>query len=138
VTGSGASRSVTWRLESSSILEKFLAAAFADQMPHMGSLIGEGRAECPVGEGAGAKGLPEGLARVFGHDVLTVVAGDQYHYMAGALPALVAAMYFALLLLFTLFLLFTLGCHNVLAPVLDGALIIFLSTWLSYSPYGIL
>ncbi|MNH24419.1 hypothetical protein D3C79_843480 [compost metagenome] len=104
----------------------------------MGGLIGQGRAECPVGEGAGAKGLPEGLARVFGHDVLTVVAGDQHHYMAGALPALVAAMDFALLLLFTLFLLFTLGCHNALAPVLDGAPIIFLSTWLSYSPYGVL
>ena len=98
----------------------------------MGGLIGQSRAECPVGEGAGAKGLPEGLARVFGHDVLTVIARDQHHYMAGTLPALVAAVDLALRLLFVLFLLFTLGCHDALAPVLDGALIIFLSAWLSY------
>lgn len=115
-----------------SILEKLLAAALADQMLYMGGLIGQSRAECPVGEGAGAKGLPEGLARVFGHDVLTVIARDQHHYMAGALAALVAAVDLALRLLFTLFLLFTLGCHDALAPALDGAPIIFLSAWLSY------
>ncbi len=51
--------------------------------------------------------------------------------MAGALAALVAAVDLALRLLFVLFLLFTLGCHDALAPALDGAPIIFLSTWRS-------
>lgn len=97
----------------------------------MGGLIGQGLAKCPVGDAAGTKGLPEGLARILGHDVLTVVAGHQHHYMAGALPALVAAVDLALRLLFALFLLFTLGCHDALAPALDGAPIIFLSTWRS-------
>ena len=76
----------------------------------MGGLIGQSRAECPVGEGAGAKGLPEGLARVFGHDVLTVIARDQHHYMAGALPALVAAVDLALRL--GLLSLFGLCCYH--------------------------
>ncbi|MMZ71725.1 hypothetical protein D1872_352730 [compost metagenome] len=51
--------------------------------------------------------------------------------MAGALPALVAGMDLALRLLFALFLLFTLGCHDGHSPV-DGAPIIIFSTWLSY------
>ena len=98
----------------------------------MGGLVGQGRAKCPVGDRAGAKGVPEGLARLLGHHILAVVAGHQHHYMAGALAALVAAVDLALRLLFALFLLFTLGCHDALAPALDGAPIIFLSAWLSY------
>ena len=94
-----------------SILEKFLAAALADKVAHMGGLIGQSRAECPVGEGAGAKGLPEGLARVFGHDVLAVVARDQHHDMAGALAAAVATMDFAR---------FAQGCHTGVALEVGG------------------
>ena len=66
-----------------SILKKLLPAALADQMPHMGGLIGEGLAEYRVGQEAGAKGLPEGFARLLGHDVLAVVAGDQHYQVVG-------------------------------------------------------
>ena len=89
-----------------SILEKLLAAMLADQMPHMGGLIGQGLAKCPVGDSAGAKGLPEGLARFLGYDVLAVVAGDQYHQMVGFDPALVAEVDL------TLFARLALGCHG--------------------------
>jgi hypothetical protein len=61
----------------------------------MGGLIGEGLAEDRIGQAAGAKGLPKGFARIFGHHVLTVIAGDQHHDMAGALPAFVTAMDFS-------------------------------------------
>lgn len=60
----------------------------------MGGLIGEGLAEYRVGQAAGTKGLPEGFARILGHDVLTVIPWHQYHDMAGALPAFVTAMDF--------------------------------------------
>ena len=72
----------------------------------MGGLIGEGLAEYRIGQAAGAKGLPEGLARVFGHHILAVIPWHQYHDMAGAFPAFVTAMelalWFGLLLLFRL------------------------------------
>ena len=126
----GTSRLAGRAWEPGSILEKGLAAALAAQVLYMGGLVSQGRAECPVGDAAGSKGLPEGFARILGHDVLTVIARDQHHYMAGALSAFVAAMDFALRLLFTLFLLFTLGCHDEHSPA-DGAPIIILSTWLS-------
>lgn len=61
----------------------------------MGGLIGEGLAEYRVGQAAGAKGLPEGFARILGHDVLTVIPWHQHYDMAGALPAFVTAMDFA-------------------------------------------
>lgn len=77
-----------------SILQELLAAALADQMAHMGGLIGVGLAENRVGQTAGAKGLPEGFARLFGHHILAVISRHQYHDMAGALSALVAAMDF--------------------------------------------
>ena len=78
-----------------SILEKLLPAAFADQMFYMGGLIGEGLAEYRIGQAAGAKGLPEGFARLFGHHILAVIPWHQYHDMAGALPACVTAMDFS-------------------------------------------
>jgi hypothetical protein len=81
-------------LRRSSILEKLFTAALADQVLYIGGLVSQRFAKCPVGEDAGAKGLPEGLARLFGHDVLAVIAGYQHHYMAGALPAFVTAMDF--------------------------------------------
>ena len=77
-----------------SILQKLLPAALADKMFYMGGLIGEGLAEYRIGQAAGAKSLPEGFARILGHDVLAVIAGDQHHDMAGALPAFVTAMDF--------------------------------------------
>jgi hypothetical protein len=77
-----------------SILQKLLAAAFADKMFYMGGLIGESLAEYRVGQEAGAKGLPEGFARILGHDVLAVIPWHQHHDMAGALPAFVTAMDF--------------------------------------------
>ena len=61
----------------------------------MGGLIGEGLAEYRIGQAAGAKGLPEGFARILGHDVLAVIAGDQHHEMAGTLAAFVTAVDFS-------------------------------------------
>lgn len=61
----------------------------------MGGLVSQRFAKRPVGDAAGSKGLPEGFAGVLGHDVLSVIAGDQHHDMAGALPAFVTAMDFA-------------------------------------------
>ena len=78
----------------------------------MGGLVGQGRAKCPVSDRACAKGLPEGLARLFGHHVLAVVARDQHHYMAGALAAAVATMDFAR---------FAQGCHTGVALEVGGA-----------------
>lgn len=60
----------------------------------MGGLVSQRFTKRPVGDAAGSKGLPEGFARILGHDVLSVIAGDQYHYMTGALPAFVTAMDF--------------------------------------------
>lgn len=60
----------------------------------MGGLIGEGLAEDRIGQAAGAKGLPEGFARVFGHHILAVIPWHQYHDMAGALATFVTAMDF--------------------------------------------
>lgn len=65
-------------------------------MPYMGGLIGEGLAEYRVGQEAGAKGLPEGFARLLGHDVLAMVAGNQYHKMVGFDAAFSANMQFSL------------------------------------------
>lgn len=77
-----------------SILQKLLPAAFANKMFYMGGLIGEGLAEDRIGQAAGAKGLPEGFARVFGHHILAVIPWHQYHDMAGALATFVTAMDF--------------------------------------------
>lgn len=110
-----------------SILQKLLAAALADQVLYMGGLISEGLAEYRVGQAAGAKGLPEGFARVLGHDVLAVIAGDQHHDMAGALPAFVTAMDF------TRWLLVVRVAHKGAREVRQAP-IIFLFTWLSISP----
>lgn len=60
----------------------------------MGGLVSQRFAKRPVGDAAGSKGLPEGFARILGHDVLSVIAGDQHHDMAGTLPAFVTAMDF--------------------------------------------
>jgi len=62
---------------------------------YMGGLIGEGLAEYRIGQAAGAKGLPEGFARLFGHHILAVIPWHQHHDMAGALPACVTAMDFS-------------------------------------------
>lgn len=62
----------------------------------MGCLIGQGLAKCPVGDAAGTKGLPEDFARLLGHDVLAMVAGDQYHKMVGFDAAFSANMQFSL------------------------------------------
>lgn len=94
-----------------SILEKGLAAAFADKMSHIRVQVGELVSKYGVGEQAGAKGLPEGLGLVFGHDVLAVVARDQHHDMAGALAAAVATMDFAR---------FAQGCHTGVALEVGG------------------
>ena len=125
VTGCWPSNSVTRCLGTGLILEKLLAATLADKMPHMGSLIGQGLAKCPVGDSTGAKGLPEGLARLLGHDVLAVVAGDQHHQMVGFDPAPVAEMDL------TLFARLALGCHGGIRSHVDGEPIIIFSTWLS-------
>jgi hypothetical protein len=71
--------------------------------------------------------LPEGFTRFFGHQVLTVVARHQHHYMAGTLSAFVTAMDF------TWRVLVVLAGHEALvqADEESGAPIIFLSTWLS-------
>ena len=60
----------------------------------MGGLVGQCFTKRPVGDAAGSKGLPEGFARILGHDVLAVIAGDQHHDMAGSFPAFVTAMDF--------------------------------------------
>ena len=77
----------------------------------MGGLIGEGLAEYRIGQAAGAKGLPEGLARVFGHHILAVIPWHQHHDMAGALAAAVATMDFAR---------FAQGCHTGVALEVGG------------------
>lgn len=110
-----------------SILQKLLAAAFADQMFYMGGLIGEGLAEYRIGQAAGAKGLPEGFARILGHDVLAVIAGDQHHDMAGTFPAFVTAMDFSWRIL-------VVRVAHKWDREVRQAPIIFLSTWLSISP----
>ncbi len=63
-------------------------------MFYMGGQVGQCFTKRPVGDAAGSKGLPEGFARIFGHDVLAVIAGDQHHDMAGMFPAFVTAMDF--------------------------------------------
>lgn len=65
-------------------------------MPYMGGLIGQGLAEYRVGQEAGAKGLPEGFARLLGHDVLAVVAGNQHYQVVGFDAAFSANMQFSL------------------------------------------
>ncbi|MND98168.1 hypothetical protein D3C80_905090 [compost metagenome] len=91
-------------------------------MSHIRVQVGELVSKYGVGEQAGAKGLPEDLGLVFGHDVLAVVARDQHHDMAGALAAAVATMDFAR---------FAQGCHTGVALEVGGAPIIIFSTWLS-------
>jgi len=81
-------------------------------MSHIRVQVGELVSKYGVGEQAGAKGLPEGLGLVFGHDVLAVVARDQHHDMAGALAAAVATMDFAR---------FAQGCHTGVALEVGGA-----------------
>ncbi len=93
----------------------------------MGGLIGEGLAEYRIGQAAGAKGLPEGFARVFGHHILTVIPWHQHHDMAGALPACVTAMDFSWRVLIVL------TTHKGAREEREAP-IIFLSTWLSISP----
>lgn len=110
-----------------SILQKLLPAAFADQMFYMGGLIGEGLTEYRIGQAAGAKGLPEGLARVFGHHILAVIPWHQYHDMAGALPAFVTATDFSWWVLIVL------TTHKGAREEREVS-IIFLSTWISISP----
>lgn len=61
----------------------------------MGGLVGQCFTKRPVGDAAGSKGLPEGFARILGHDVLAVIAGDQHHDMAGTLAAFVTAVDFS-------------------------------------------
>lgn len=61
----------------------------------MGGLVGQCFTKRPVGDAAGSKGLPEGFARILGHDVLAVIAGDQHHDMAGTFAAFVTAVDFS-------------------------------------------
>ena len=61
----------------------------------MGGLVGKCFTKRPVGDAAGSKGLPEGFARILGHDVLAVIPWHQYHDMAGTLAAFVTAMDFS-------------------------------------------
>jgi hypothetical protein len=96
-------------------------------MPHMSGLIGEGLAEYRIGQTAGAKGLPEGFTRFFGHYILAVVARHQHHDMAGTLSAFVTAMDFTWRVL-------VVRVAHTGAREEREALIIFLSTWLSISP----
>ena len=96
-------------------------------MFYMGGLIGEGLAEYRIGQAAGAKGLPEGFARILGHDVLAVIAGDQHHEMAGTLAAFVTAVDFSWRIL-------VVRVAHKWAREVRQAPIIFLSTWLSIFP----
>ena len=61
----------------------------------MGGLVGQCFTKRPVGDAAGSKGLPEGFARILGHDVLAVIAGNKHHDMAGSFPAFVTAVDFS-------------------------------------------
>lgn len=110
-----------------SILQKLLPAAFADKMFYMGGLIGEGLTEDRIGQAAGAKGLPEGFARILGHDVLAVIPWHQYHDMAGALATFVTAMDFTRRVL-------VVRVAHKGAREEREAPIIFFSTWLSIFP----
>ena len=96
-------------------------------MFYMGGLVGQCFTKRPVGDAAGSKGLPEGSARILGHDVLAVIAGDQHHDMAGTLPAFVTAMDFSWRIL-VVRVAHKGAREERLAPI------IFLSTWLSISP----
>lgn len=94
----------------------------------MGGLVGQCFTKRPVGDAAGSKGLPEGFARILGHDVLAVIAGDQYHEMAGTLATFVTAMDFTRRIL-------VVRVAHKWAREERRAPIIFLFTWLSISPY---
>lgn len=90
-------------------------------------LVGQCFTKRPVGDAAGSKGLPEGFARILGHDVLAVIAGDQHHDMVGTLPAFVTAMDF------TRRILVVRVAHKEAREERETP-IIYLSTWLSISP----
>lgn len=94
----------------------------------MGGLVGQCFTKRPVGDAAGSKGLPEGFARILGHDVLAVIAGDQHHDMAGSFPAFVTTMDFTRWVL-------VVRVAHTWAREERQAPIIFLFTWLSISPY---
>ena len=96
-------------------------------MFYMGGLVGQCFTKRPVGDAAGSKGLPEGFARILGHDVLAVSAGDQYHEMSGTLATFVTAMDFTRRIL-------VVRVAHKWARDEREVPIIFLSTWLSISP----
>lgn len=95
-------------------------------MFYMGGLVGKCFTKRPVGDAAGSKGLPEGFARILGHDVLAVIPWHQYHDMAGTLAAFVTAMDLSWRIL-------VVRVAHKEAREEREAPIIYLSTWLSIS-----